>query len=173
MYRRPLFMAWNTVDSEMTKPPAARVEPVRENLHGREIADPYRWLENAGPEERQRFIEEQNAHTRRVLEKVPGRERLRARIEQLLAIGRVASPRIAGDKYFYERRDGRQNQPVVYVGRHPAQPTNGAGRPTMNRSDSTMDGDDQTIHRNAPKMDGGELTIHHDIPKMDGDDQTI
>lgn len=96
-------------------PPSARVEPVGENLHGRQITDPYRWLENPELEETQRFVREQNSYTRSVLETIPGRDHLRRRIEQLLTIGRVASPRIGGGKYFYERRDGRQNQPVVYV----------------------------------------------------------
>ncbi len=50
-----------------------------------------------------------------MLEDIPGRDELRRRVEQLLTIGRVASPRIGGNNYFYERRDGRQNQAVVYV----------------------------------------------------------
>src|SRR5215472_17943783 len=97
------------------KPAPVRVDAVIETLHGRQIADPYHWLENAESVETQRFVREQNAYTRSVLEAVPGREHLRRRIEQLLTIGRVASPRIGGNKYFYERRDGRQDQPVVYV----------------------------------------------------------
>lgn len=97
------------------KPPLARRNPVAENLHGHQITDSYRWLEDAGSAETQRFVAEQNAYTRSVLERVPGRDKLRQRIEQLLTIGRVASPRIGGSRYFYERRDGRQNQPVVYV----------------------------------------------------------
>ncbi|HKV91363.1 MAG TPA: prolyl oligopeptidase family serine peptidase [Candidatus Angelobacter sp.] len=104
-----------TLDTTSLKPPHARVSPVVENLHGRQIADPYRWLENAESPETQRFVSEQNEYTRRVLEKIPARTQLRQRIEQLLMIGRVASPRIGGDRYFYERRDGRQNQAVVYV----------------------------------------------------------
>ena len=63
----------------------------------------------------QQFIAAQNAYTRSVLENIPGRDELRRRVEQLLTIGRVASPRIGGKNYFYERRDGRQNQAVVYV----------------------------------------------------------
>jgi prolyl oligopeptidase len=97
------------------KPPLARRNPVTENLHGRQITDSYRWLEDASSAETQRFVAEQNAYTRSVLEKVPGRDKLRRRIEQLLTIGRVASPHIGGSRYFYERRDGRQNQPVVYM----------------------------------------------------------
>jgi len=96
-------------------PPKTKSETVVDNYHGQQIADPYRWLEDAAAPETQQFVAAQNAYTQSVLEKVPGREKLRQRIEQLLTIGRVASPRIGGENYFYERRDGRQNQAVVYV----------------------------------------------------------
>src|SRR5690242_5516147 len=95
--------------------PKAATAIVSDDYHGRRVNDPYRWLENADAAETQRFVEEQNAHTRSVMEDVPGRDELRRRIKQLLTIGRVASPRVRGDRYFYERRDGRQNQAVVYV----------------------------------------------------------
>ena len=96
-------------------PPKAKSEPVIDNYHGRQIADSYRWLEDAAAPETQEFIAAQNAYTRSVLENIPGREELRRRVEQLLTIGRVGSPRVGGNNYFYERRDGRQNQAVVYV----------------------------------------------------------
>jgi len=93
----------------------AKAEPVIDDYHGHKITDSYRWLEDAGSAETQLFVDQQNAGARRVLDLVPGREKLRARIEQLLTIGRMASPRLAGNQYFYERLDGRQNQPVIYV----------------------------------------------------------
>src|SRR5438270_2619525 len=95
--------------------PEARTMPVVDDYHGRQIADPYRWLEDSTSPDTQQFVAAQNAYTCGVLENIPGRDELRRRVEQLLTIGRVASPRIGGNKYFYERRDGRQNQAVVYV----------------------------------------------------------
>ena len=100
---------------ESLAPPKARIAEVVDEYHGHHVPDPYRWLEDAGAEETRQFVEAQNAHTRSVLEQVPGRDGLRQRIEQLLAIGRVASPRTRAGRYFHERRDGRQNQAVVYV----------------------------------------------------------
>jgi prolyl oligopeptidase len=100
---------------ETLAPPQARIAHVIDNYHGHQVRDPYRWLEDAGAQETRQFVEAQNAHTRSVLEGVPGRDELRRRIEQLLTIGRVAAPRTGGGRYFHERRDGRQNQAVVYV----------------------------------------------------------
>ena len=96
-------------------PPKARSSPVIDDYHGQSISDSYRWLEDAAGEETRLFVEEENAYTRSVLESFSGRDELRRGIEQLLTIGRVASPRTGGGRYFYERRDGRQNQAVVYV----------------------------------------------------------
>jgi len=117
-------------------PPKAATAIVSDDYHGRTIRDPYRWLENAEAAETKRFIEEQNAYTRSVLEDFPGRQELRRRIEQLLTIGRVASPRVCGDRYFYERRDGRQNQAVVYV----REGRQGEERPLIDVNDLAPDG---------------------------------
>src|ERR1700732_1028110 len=96
-------------------PPKAIVATIIDHYHGQRIADPYRWLEDSATSETRRFVEEQNTYTRSVLESISGRDELRRRVEQLLSIGRVASPRTGGNNYFYERRDGQQNQAIVYL----------------------------------------------------------
>ena len=88
---------------------------VVDDYHGQKIEDAYRWLEDSTAPETQQFVAEQNAYTRNMLEDIPGRDELRRHVERLLTIGRVASPRIGDNNCFYERRDGRQNQAVVYV----------------------------------------------------------
>ncbi len=97
------------------KPPQAKIAMVLDDYHGVKVSDPYRWLEDSSSPETQRFVREENAYTRSVLERVDGREKLRERIDKLLTIGRVGAPRVGGKRYFYERRDGRQNQAVIYV----------------------------------------------------------
>jgi prolyl oligopeptidase len=37
------------------------------------------------------------------------------RLTELLSIGNIGVPQLAGKYYFYTRRDGMQNQPVLYV----------------------------------------------------------
>jgi prolyl oligopeptidase len=101
-------------------PVPTRTGPVVENFFGREVRDPYRWLEDGESEEVRHWTELQNAYTRALLDRVPGRNRLHARLGELLAIGTVSAPtvrRVSGEelRYFYSRRDGQQNQPVLYV----------------------------------------------------------
>lgn len=95
--------------------PSAKVEVVVDDYHGHKISDPYRWLEDSKSTDTRQFADQQNALTRKTLDAVPGRDKMRARLEQLLTIGRVTAPHPAGPYYFYERREGTQNQPVVYI----------------------------------------------------------
>jgi prolyl oligopeptidase len=96
-----------------------RAEPTIDTLHGVAVADPYRWLEDADSPEVQAWTEQQNALTRRQLDAFPGRRALEARLWALHEIGSLGTPvprhRGPARRYFYTRRDGKQNQPVLYV----------------------------------------------------------
>ncbi|MGH9556255.1 MAG: prolyl oligopeptidase family serine peptidase [Terriglobales bacterium] len=96
-------------------PPKAKVETVTDTLHGRKLDDPYRYLENGDDPATQQFGRDQYAYTRAVLDPLPGREKIHARLAELLAIGTLGPPQPAGKYYFYTRRDAGQNQPVLYV----------------------------------------------------------
>ncbi len=96
-------------------PPRAEMRPVTENLHGTKIVDPYRWLEDGTSADTQKWDAEEMAYTRSVLDPLPGRDAIHKRLTELLGIGSIGVPRIAGRYYFYTRRDGMQNQPVLYV----------------------------------------------------------
>lgn len=55
-------------------PPTAEVKPVVENIHGTKIVDNYRWLEDANSPETQKWVGEEGAYTRGLLDGLPGRE---------------------------------------------------------------------------------------------------
>lgn len=67
------------------KPPVAQKQAVEDTLHGTTVADPYRWLEPSTDPNVQQWTDGQNAYTRGVLDKLPGREPLRRRITELLS----------------------------------------------------------------------------------------
>jgi prolyl oligopeptidase len=103
--------------------PETRIDEVTEDLHGVRVVDPYRWLEgdNSEPAQMGRVTPEvaawtdaQNACTRARLDGWPGRAAVEARLRPLLEIGAVSAPAIRGTRYFYSRREGSQDQPVVY-----------------------------------------------------------
>jgi len=96
-------------------PPRARTVAVEETIHGRRIVDPYRWLENASNPATEQYVREELAYTRSVLDPLPGRDEIRQRITQLASIGTISAPQPAGTSYFYTRREGTQNQPILLV----------------------------------------------------------
>ena len=51
----------------MSRPPAARVDPVVETIHGVRVSDPYRWLEDGEAPAVRRWVAAQNAYARSVL----------------------------------------------------------------------------------------------------------
>jgi prolyl oligopeptidase len=101
-----------TVDA----PPPTPVEPVTEILHGVEITDPYRWLEDQNSPRTRKWLEEQAAYTRAYFDAIPDRERIRTRIRALLALKEVVSePWNVGDRYFFLKRNAESEQPVIVI----------------------------------------------------------
>jgi len=99
----------------LIKPPLVEKKVVEETLHGIVIRDSFRYLEDATASETRRFVEQQNSWTRSLLDQVPGRDRIRERLEELVSIGVMGAPQVGGKYYFYTKREGRQNQAVLYV----------------------------------------------------------
>ena len=96
-------------------PPKAKVEIVEDKIGGHSISDPYRWLEDADSSATQEFDRQELAYARSVLDSLPGRDRIHQQLTELLSIGIIGTPQVGGRYYFYIRRDGVQNQPVLMV----------------------------------------------------------
>src|SRR5260221_7602310 len=94
-------------------PPPTPVDPVTEVLHGVSVTDPYRWLEDQDSPRTRKWLEEQTAYTRAYLDAIPGRERIRKRIEQLLAVEVVSAPAKVGNRYFFLKRGAYQEQSEI------------------------------------------------------------
>src|SRR3989441_3599009 len=101
--------------ADVAEPPVTRTDEVVDDLFGVSIPDPYRWLEDGSSVEARAWVESQNAYTRGLLDARPGRGATRDRLAQLLSIGTLTAPTPRGSRYFYTRREGEQNQPILYV----------------------------------------------------------
>jgi prolyl oligopeptidase len=96
-------------------PPKTEKRPLEETIQGVKIVDNYRWLEDGSSPDTQRWVAEEMAYTKSVLDPLPGRDAIHKRLTELLSIGSITQPEIGGKYYFYTRREGMQNQPVLYV----------------------------------------------------------
>lgn len=95
--------------------PETRKDIVTETIHGVEIADPYRWLEDQESPETREWIEKQNAHTEALLDSLKGRKRIEKRLTELMRIDVVSPPRARNGRYFFTKRLADQDQPIIYV----------------------------------------------------------
>jgi prolyl oligopeptidase len=105
----------STTLSGLAGPPKAKVAPVEDTVQGHKIVDRYRYLEDPSDPGTKLYVEKELSYTRSLLDPLPGRDKINARLAQLLAIGTVSAPQMGGKYYFYTRREGNQNQAILYV----------------------------------------------------------
>ena len=95
--------------------PDTRRDDLVETLHGREIADPYRWLEDPDDTEVEAWVDAQRSYTETALASLPHRDWFHDTLARVVARPRAGIPRVKGGRYFLNRNDGTQAQDVWHV----------------------------------------------------------
>ena len=95
--------------------PISKQTEVSDRFFGVEIKDPYRWLEDPDSEETKAWVTAQNEVTFNYLSRLEIREKLKERITALWNYEKFGVPFKKGDRYFYFKNDGLQNQSVLYT----------------------------------------------------------
>jgi prolyl oligopeptidase len=102
------------MSSSLPYPPARRLDLVEE-IHGRSVADPYRWLEDAGsPETRAWSAEERKLWDQWATEHLSVRPGLRRRLIELIP-GFTGAPHVVEDRRFWMQRTPGQDHAVLWV----------------------------------------------------------
>ena len=130
----------------MAYPDAPRLELV-DDVGGHRIADPYRWLEDAGDPAVERWLTEQAALFAAHRERWSTRGHLRRRIEELMP-GVVGLPRVRGERAFFPRRQRGQDQAVWVV--------------------AEADGTERVVLDPAGLSDDGTVVLQWASPSPDG-----
>ncbi len=95
--------------------PKAKRGDFLETLHGIEIADPYRWLEEIDSEASRKWVTEQSAYAKAWFGSLKGREKTIKRLTELWSYDKFGIPRRKADKVFFTKQKSLQNQPVLYL----------------------------------------------------------
>jgi prolyl oligopeptidase len=108
----------------LAAPPATERKPVADTYHGESVVDPYRWLENAKSKEVQQWSDAENAYARAYLDKLPGRNKIRERVKELLAARTITHTQLQyrGGKLFAMKRQPPKEQPFLVVMPGPDEP---------------------------------------------------
>lgn len=81
---------------------------------GKEISDPYRWLEDDTSDETAQWVQSQNSVTNSYLSNIEFRDDVKARLTELEDYEKVSAPFKRGDYYYFYKNDGLQNQSILY-----------------------------------------------------------
>jgi prolyl oligopeptidase len=84
--------------------PPARRDDLAEELHGQRVPDPYRWLEDTAGPDTEEWLAAQDTLWATAEAGLPGRSRLAARLQELMAAGYVGAPAWRGPRQFFLRR---------------------------------------------------------------------
>jgi prolyl oligopeptidase len=95
-------------------PPARKSDQV-DDYHGVKVPDPYRWLEDLDSDETRQWVEAENKLTFAFLNSIPERGAIRERLTKLWDFEKYGVPFKEGNRYFYTRNSGLQNQSVLYT----------------------------------------------------------
>ena len=95
--------------------PNTRQSDITDTYHGVTVADPYRWLEDPNSDETKQWVEAQNEVTFGYLNDLPGRDQIKNRLTELWDYERYGIPFKQGNRYFYYKNNGLQNQSVLYT----------------------------------------------------------
>lgn len=107
--------------AQALQPPApAPVRPVTDTYWGVTVTDPYRYMEDVKAPEVEAWMRAQNGYTRTLLDSIPGRAPMLARVKEVedAVAGRVVGvQRLANGLWFYEKRGPRDSQFKLYMRR--------------------------------------------------------
>src|SRR5260221_414208 len=121
------YFAWMTAAVTVAGENLAPKAPVREvedDYFGTKISDPYRWLENIkNDSEGQQWLKSQADYSRKLIDSMPGHEKLQARITELINSepATIARPRqLANGNLFYLKTPANQNTAKLCFRRSPS-----------------------------------------------------
>ena len=144
--------------------PATRTVDAVDVIHGRRVADPYRWLEEERSPEVQAWMKAEDGLARDFLSRLPGRKALAARTRELLYVESMGVPVRRGPMLFFTRRRADQEKAVVWVR------DVGGDRPLLDPNGWSKDG---SVALGGWSVSWDGRTIAYQVKAHNSDDATL
>jgi prolyl oligopeptidase len=85
-----------------------------DTFFGKQVADPYRWLEDDMSDDTKDWVKKENELTNSYLDKIPFRDNIKKRLTELWNYEKFSAPFKEGEYTYFYKNDGLQNQSVMY-----------------------------------------------------------
>ena len=135
--------------------PETRRGDTVDTLHGRDVPDPYRWLEDPDSDETRAWVAAQNAASRGYLDALPARSWFHRELLDIVGMPRAGTPDRIGDRYLVGRNDGTQQQDQWFVA-DSLDELRGGGRLLIDANEFSEDGTSSLAGYDV-SLDGGLL----------------
>jgi len=104
----------NKVENKDYKYPETLKDTTSDVYFGTKVEDPYRWLEDDNSEKTKAWVKAQNEFTFAYLNKIPFKDKIKKRLEEVWNYEKISAPTKKGNYYYFYKNDGLQNQYVMY-----------------------------------------------------------
>ena len=94
--------------------PKAHKDNTVDVYFGEKVADPYRWLEDDMSAQTAKWVDAENAVTRKYLDNIPMRKNILKRLKETANYEKIGIPFKRQGKWYVYRNNGLQNQSVLY-----------------------------------------------------------
>ncbi|HET9620389.1 MAG TPA: prolyl oligopeptidase family serine peptidase [Kofleriaceae bacterium] len=135
--------------------PESRREDVVETLHGTQVHDPYRWLEDPSKPDVQAWMKAEDSYARTRLAQLAIRPALAARFAEVFYFDSVGTPEHRGNRFFLQRKHKDQEKAVLYWKQGEA----GAEKVLLDPNTWSADGS-SSLHGAWPSGDGKYVAYH-------------
>ena len=97
--------------------PTTKTIQQSDDYFGVAVEDPYRWLEKDARSSKEvaAWVEQQNKLAFGYIKQLPYRDEIERRLTKLWDFEKYSAPFRRGDRYYFQKNDGLQNQYVLYV----------------------------------------------------------
>ena len=154
-----LFLTNCNNETSIDKPPLATVNPVANTYFGKEIQDPYRYMENLQDTLVQSWLRSQAEHSRSILDRISGRQELLDKMieyDQRTTFKNLSPFITSNDNYFYEKETPGDKASKLYFREHKDSEEVLLFDPSTYGSDKD---ESYTISFFRPNDDGSKLAI--------------
>jgi len=99
---------------DFPKAPESKRANYIENIQGRKIPDPYRWLEDQWSKDTRRWLAEQGKYAEAILGRLPSLRQVTKKLEPVFSEESISVPSLMEGRYYYSKKPAGEEREIIY-----------------------------------------------------------